>query len=390
MIAAQKVHNSSSLLIECSQRMNVFKSLDAGGHEQVVYFHDAAAKLNCIVAIHSTVLGPALGGVRMWPYANEADALADVLRQSRDMTYKAAVAGLNLGGAKAAIIGDPEIGKSEALFRSFGRYIASLGGRYIAAEDVGTCVADMDYILHETEHVVGVHEVFGGSGDPAPFTALGTLHGIRACLERKFGHSDLQRASFAVQGAGQVGYHLTKHLRAAGAKVFITDINEHRLEQVVDECGAEAVPMSQIYDVDATVFSPCAMGGVINEDTLPRLRCSIVAGGANNQLESEQCGTELEKRGVLYAPDYAINAGGLINSAIELDAYDAERATRAASSIYDIIMRVFQIAEREKIPSWQAANRLATERIAAIGRLKLPYVSDARKAPMRRRRIRPV
>lgn len=370
--------------------MNVIKSLAAGGHEQVVYFHDAGANLNCIVAIHSTVLGPALGGVRMWPYANEADALNDVLRQSRDMTYKAAVAGLNLGGAKAVLIGDPETGKSEALFRSLGRYIASLGGRYIAAEDVGTCVDDMDYILHETEHVVGVHHVFGGSGDPAPFTALGALHGIRACLERKFGHSELRRASFAVQGAGQVGYHLTKHLRAAGAKVFITDINEQRIEQLVDECGAEAVPMSQIYDVDATVFSPCAMGGVINEDTLPRLRCAIVAGGANNQLESEECGTELEKRGVLYAPDYAINAGGLINSAIELDAYDEERAKRGASAIYDIIARIFRIADREKIPTWQAANRLATERIAAIGRLKLPYVSDARKAPMRRRRITPV
>jgi leucine dehydrogenase len=336
------------------------------------------------------VLGPALGGVRMWPYANEADALRDVLRQSRDMTYKSAVAGLNLGGAKAVIIGNPETGKSEALFRSLGRYIASLGGRYIAAEDIGTTVHDMDYLPHETEHVVGVHQVYGGSGDPAPFTALGTLHGIRACLQHKFGHDDLRRASFAVQGAGQVGYHLTKHLRAAGAKVFVTDINEQRVEQLVDECGAEAVPMSHIYDVEATVFAPCAMGGVINEDTLPRLRCAIVAGGANNQLESDECGTELEKRGVLYAPDYAINAGGLINSAIELDGYDEDRARRGVTSIYDVITRILQIAARDQVPTLQAANRMATERIAAIGRIKMPFVSDARKPPIRRRRITPI
>jgi leucine dehydrogenase len=326
----------------------------------------------------------------MWPYANEAEALRDVLRQSRDMTYKSAVAGLNLGGAKAVIVGNPETGKSEALFRSLGRYIASLGGRYIAAEDIGTTVHDMDYVLHETEHVVGVHEVFGGSGDPAPFTALGTLHGIRACLQYKLGHDDLRRVSFAVQGAGQVGYHLTKHLRAAGAKVFVTDINEQRVEQLVDECGAEAVPMSHIYDVEATVFSPCAMGGVINEDTLPRLRCAIVAGGANNQLDSDECGAELEKRGVLYAPDYAINAGGLINSAIELDGYDEERARRGVTGIYDVITRILQIAARDKVPTLQAANRMATERIAAIGRIKMPFVSDARKPPIRRRRITPI
>jgi leucine dehydrogenase len=289
------------------------------------------------------------------------------------MTYKAAIAGLNLGGGKAVLIGDPEKDKSEALFRSLGRFIGSLSNRYITAEDVGTTVDDMDLIYQETDRVVGVHRVHGGSGDPAPFTALGTLCGIRACLQRKFGHTDVSRCSFAVQGVGGVGYHLVKLLRAGGAKVFVTDINEERVEAVVDEQRAEAVPMHQIYDVDATVFSPCAMGGIINEDTVPRLRCKIVAGGANNQLESNECGTQLEQRGILYAPDYAINAGGLMNVAIELQGYNEDLARRTVETIFHIIGHIFSVAEHDRIPSWQAAERIAEQRIQAIGRIKLPY-----------------
>jgi leucine dehydrogenase len=353
--------------------MNVFETLDDMGHEQVVYFHNKDINLRCIVAIHSTVLGPALGGLRMWPYATEAEALTDVLRLSRGMTYKASVAGLNLGGGKAVLIGDPEKDKSEALFRSLGRFIGSLSNRYITAEDVGTTVDDMDLIYQETDRVVGVHRVHGGSGDPSPFTALGTLYGIRACLQKKFGHADVGRCSFAVQGVGSVGYHLVKLLRAEGAKVFVTDINQERVEAVVDEQRAEAVPMHQIYDVDATVFSPCAMGGIINEDTVPRLKCKIVAGGANNQLESNDCGTLLEQRGILYAPDYAINAGGLMNVAIELQGYNEDRARRMVETIFSIISRIFSVAERDHIPSWQAAERIAEQRIEAIGRIKLPY-----------------
>lgn len=355
--------------------MKLFETLGQSGHEQVVFFQHRESSLRCIIAIHSTVLGPALGGLRMWPYASEADALRDVLRHSRDMTYKAAIAGLNLGGAKAVLIGHPENDKSEALFRALGRFIGSLGGRYITAEDVGTNVDDMELIQQETRHVVGVHQVNGGSGDPAPFTALGTLHGIRACLEFKLGHSDLGRVSFAIQGAGQVGYHLARHLSDAGAKVFITDINEERVEHVVNECGATAVPMAQIYDVDADVFAPCAFGAVINEDTLPRLRCKIVAGGANHQLESEELGTELDRRGILYAPDYAINAGGLMNSALELDGYIAERAERGVARIHGIIARILRLSAADKIPTWQAAKRLADDRLTAIGRIKLPYIS---------------
>lgn len=355
--------------------MNLLETISQFGHEQIVFFHHADSGLRCVIAIHSTLLGPALGGLRMWPYASEADAVRDVLRHSRDMTYKAAIAGLNLGGARAVVIGNPETDKSEALFRSLGRYIDSLGGRYIAAEDVGTTIEDLDLVREETRHVVGVHQVNGGSGDPSRFTALGTLHGIRACLEFKYGHSDLSRVSFAVQGAGQVGYHLVKLLRAANAKVFVSDLNDQRVEEVVDECGAEAVPMAQIYDVDAKVFSPCALGAVINEDTLPRLRCEIVAGGANHQLESEELGTELDRRGILYAPDYAINSGGLMNSAAELQGYSEERALRSVARIYTIISRIFELASREHIPTWQAARRLAEERLTAISRIKLLYTA---------------
>lgn len=361
--------------------MNVFETTDAMGHEQVVFFNHRDSGLKCIVAIHSTILGPALGGLRMWPYASEADALKDVLRLSQGMTYKAAVSGLNLGGGKAVLIGNPETDKSEALFRALGRFIGSLGGRYITAEDVGTNVEDMDLIYQETDRVVGVHEVHGGSGDPSRFTALGTVHGIRACLEKRFGHADFSRVSFAVQGAGHVGQHLVRLLRSEGAKVFVTDINEERVEELVNAYGAEAVPMAQIYDADATVFVPCALGGVVNEDTLPRLKCEIVAGSANNQLESNEWGTELERRGILYAPDYAINAGGLMNCSLELQGYNEGRAHRMVATIYNVIRRIFEIAEREALPSWQAADRLAEQRIQAIGRIKLPYV---RQQPERR------
>jgi leucine dehydrogenase len=355
--------------------MRTFELLREHDHEQVVYLQDRTLGLRCIVAIHSTALGPALGGLRMWPYASEAEALQDALRLARGMTYKAAVSGLNFGGGKAVLIGDPETGKSEALLRALGRHIGALGGRFIVAEDIGTNADDMEVIREETNQVVGVHRVDGGSGDPSPFTALGAIHGFKACLQKRFGYEDLSRATYAVQGAGQVGRHLVRLLREQGAKVFVADINEQRIEEVVDESGAEAVPMSQIYDVDATVFAPCAMGAVINEDTVPRLQCAIVAGCANNQLESNECGTALEGRGILYAPDYAINAGGLINSAVELQGYDADRALQRVSRIRNVIQRVFEIAAREHIPTWQAADRMAEERIRSISHTRQTFTS---------------
>ncbi|HET7307307.1 MAG TPA: Glu/Leu/Phe/Val dehydrogenase dimerization domain-containing protein [Gammaproteobacteria bacterium] len=355
--------------------MELFATVEQMEHEQVVFFHSKETGLKAIIAIHNTVLGPALGGLRMWPYENEQDALTDVLRLSQGMTYKSAIAGLNLGGGKAVLIGDPKKDKSEAFFRALGRFIESLSGRYITAEDVNTNVQDMDYIFQETDYVVGVHPVHGGSGDPSPFTAFGVLQGIRASVQKKYGHTELGKLSFAVQGAGHVGGHLIKHLRDEGAKVFVCDLNEERVQEMVD-LGAEAVAMDDIYDCDAKVFSPCALGASVNEKTLPRLKCEIVAGAANNQLQTTDCGTELHKRGVLYAPDYAINAGGVMNVAIELQGYDQERAGRMVNGIYDIMMNIYSLAEQENIPSWQAADRLAEKRIHALGKVKLPFVKQ--------------
>jgi leucine dehydrogenase len=364
----------------------MFATLNTSGHEQVVHFHESAVGLRCIVAIHSTVLGPAIGGLRMWPYASDEAALQDALRQSQAMTYRAAMAGLSFGGGKAVLIGDPTTDKSEALLRALGRCVERLGGRYIVSADLGTTVEDMDLIHTETDHVVGVHPVNGGSGDPAIFTALGTLHGIRAALAFRYGNEELARHTYAVQGSGSVGQQLVRSLRASGAKVFVSDINEQRVDELVDATGAERVPMDQIYDVDATVFSPCAMGSVINEDTIPRLRCAIVAGGAHHQLESERCGTLLSARGILYAPDYVINAGGLINATTELSGYSADRARHLVSCIHGTLGRVFEAARRQEIPTWQAANALAEQRIAAIRALTPTHVSPAPTSLSRRPR----
>jgi leucine dehydrogenase len=352
----------------------VFESIGNMGHEEVVYCHNKDAGLKAIIAIHNTVLGPALGGLRMWPYKTEQEALNDVLRLSRGMTFKAAVSGLNLGGGKAVIIGDPSKDKSEALFRALGRFINSLNGRYITAEDVGIDVNDMEYILKETEYVTGVHQVHGGSGDPSPFTAFGTLQGIMASLNARFGDEDVSKYSFAVQGVGHVGFELVKLLRAEGAKVFVTDINKAQVARCVEEYGCEAVGSDEIYDVPADVYSPCALGGTVNHDTIERFKFKIVCGAANNQLATDDCGDELERRGIIYAPDYAVNAGGLMNVSIELEGYDEERSRRMMRTIYYNVGRIFQIAKRDGIPTWKAADRMAEERVSAIGRLKLPHM----------------
>ena len=297
----------------------IFETLAQTGHEQVVFCHNKDVGLKAIIAIHNTVLGPALGGTRMWAYKTEQEALNDVLRLSRGMTYKAAVSGINLGGGKAVIIGDPSTDKSEALFRAFGRFINSLNGRYITAEDVGIDVNDMEYVLKETEFVTGVHQVHGGSGDPSPFTAFGTLQGLMAALNVKFGNEDVGKYSYAVQGVGHVGFEFVKLLREQGAKVWVTDINQEQVRRCVDEYGCEAVGLDEIYDVPADVYSPCALGGTVNEKTLPRLKCKVICGAANNQLATDAIGDEVEKRGMLYAPDYAVNAGGLMNVSLEID-----------------------------------------------------------------------
>jgi leucine dehydrogenase len=356
----------------------VFETIGQHGHEQVVFCQNKDVGLKAIIAVHNTTLGPALGGLRMWPYKNEQEALNDVLRLSRGMTYKAAVAGLNLGGGKAVIIGDPSKDKSEGLFRAFGRFVNSLGGRYITAEDVGIDVNDMEYVFHETDYVTGVHQVHGGSGDPSPFTAAGTLQGIMASLNVRFGNEEVGQYSYAVQGVGHVGYELCKLLRAAKAKVFVTDINRAAVQRCVEELGCEAVGLEDIYDVDADVYSPCALGGTVNEKTMPRFRYKIVCGAANNQLATDECGDELERRGILYAPDYAVNAGGLMNVSIELDGYDRERAMRMLRSIYYNVGTIFKIARRDGIGSWKAADRMGEERINTVGKIKLSWMGNTR------------
>ena len=355
----------------------LFETLSHTAHEQVVFCHNKDAGLKAIIAIHNTVLGPALGGTRMWPYATEQEAINDVLRLSRGMTYKAAVSGLNLGGGKAVIIGNPATDKSEALFRAFGRFVNSLNGRYITAEDVGIDVNDMEFVLKETEFVTGVHQVHGGSGDPSPFTAYGTLQGLMAALNVKYGNEDVGKYSYAVQGVGHVGMEFVKLLREQGAKVFVTDINEESVRRAVDEYGCEAVGLDEIYDVDADVYSPTALGGTINEKTLPRLKCKVICGAANNQLATDEIGEELEKRGMLYAPDYAVNAGGLMNVSIEFDGYNRERAMRMMRGIYYNLGKIFQIAKRDGIPTYRAADRMAEERIAQIGKIKLPHMGNS-------------
>lgn len=354
----------------------IFEAIGQSGHEEVVFCHNKDAGLKAIIAIHNSVLGPALGGLRMWPYATEQDALNDVLRLSRGMTYKAAVSGLNLGGGKGVIIGDPSKDKSEALFRSFGRFVNSLNGRYITAEDVGIDVNDMEYVFRETEFVTGVHQVHGGSGDPSPFTAYGTLQGLMAALSVKFGNEEVGKYSYAVQGVGHVGMEFVKLLRERGAKVFVTDINQELVQRAVDELGAEAVSSDQIYDVDADVYSPCALGGTVNEATLSRLKCKVICGAANNQLATDAIGDEVMRKGILYAPDYAVNAGGLMNVSLEIDGYNRERAMRMLRTIYFNLGRIFEISKRDNIPTYKAADRMAEERITTIGKLRLPHLGQ--------------
>ncbi len=355
---------------------NVFEELCRKDHEQVVFCQDRATGLRAIIAIHDTTLGPALGGTRMWAYPDEASALRDVLRLSRGMTYKSAAAGLNLGGGKAVIIGDAKSMKNEELFRAYGRFVHGLGGRYITAEDVNTTVRDMEWVRMETDNVVGISRSLGGSGDPSPVTALGTYEGIKASLKWVTGNESVAGRTVAVQGAGAVGSHLTQHLVDGGAKVIIADIDPENIKRVMKKnAGVEAVPADAIYDVACDVFAPCALGAVINDDTIPRLKCQIIAGSANNVLADEDKHSEmLAKKNILYAPDYVVNAGGVINVANELEGYNRSRALTQAAAIYDITTQLLRIARDEGITTLKAANTLAERRIAALGRVKKTYV----------------
>lgn len=352
--------------------MNVFDEMQAKEHEQVVYCFDRASGLKTIIAIHNTILGPALGGCRMWNYQSESEALQDALRLSRGMTYKSAVAGLNLGGGKAVIIGDPKTMKSESLFRAFGRFVQSLAGRYITAEDVGTTVAEMAWVRMETEFVTGISRSLGGSGDPSPITALGVYHGMRAALNKVFGSDDAKGRTVALQGVGQVGFYLISHLLAAGAKVVVSDIDEDKLKRARAQYPDIAiVPAEDIYEVDCDIFAPCALGGTVNDVTIPKLNCKIIAGCANNVLLDEDRDILLLKeRGIVYVPDYVISAGGLMNVANELEGYNRKQALSQAASIYNIVDRLLNIAENENITTLSAANTMAERRIMSIADLK--------------------
>jgi leucine dehydrogenase len=346
--------------------MQIFDTIASMGHEQIVLGHDPAAGYRGIIAIHSTILGPALGGTRFWSYATDDEAIVDALRLARGMTYKNAVAGLNLGGGKSVIIGDNKTKSRELLFRAHGRFVESLGGRYITAEDVGTSTADMDYVHMETKSVAGLA---GRSGDPSPVTAHGVFRAIQASAKERWGKDDVGNRMIAVQGCGHVGYFLAKELHEAGARLIVTDIDADRVKRVVSEFGARAVAPEEIYGVEADLFAPCALGAIINDKTIPQLKVEIVAGAANNQLLEERHGDELERKGILYAPDYVANAGGVINVYSELAGWTSARAFRKADEIYDTVLRVFSIAKQDGVPTYQAADRLAEQRIRMVGSL---------------------
>lgn len=351
--------------------MEIFDLLAEHRHEQVVFCYEPAANYRGIIAIHNTTLGPALGGTRFWNYRSDLEALVDALRLARGMTYKAAVAGLNIGGGKSVILGDPHTTRRELIFRAHGRAVDSFKGRYITAEDVGTSVEDMDYVHMETKYVVGIG---GGSGDPSPVTAFGVFRGIQASARYKWGNDSLTGVKVAVQGLGHVGFKLCRHLADAGAQLIVTDIEAARVQQAVAELGAAAVGEEQIYSADAQIFAPCALGAVVNDQTVPRFHFEIIAGAANNQLAEDRHGDELQKRGILYAPDYVINAGGLINVYGELEHWTADRAMRKAGEIYHTLIQLFEIAQDQGVPTHVAADKLAERRIEAVGQIQRTWL----------------
>ena len=357
--------------------MPVFNQLD-GQYEEVVFFHDPPTGLRAIVAIHSTTLGPALGGTRFYPFGSEEDALRDVLRLSRGMTYKAAAAGLDLGGGKAVIIGDPKRIKNEELLRAYGRFIDTLGGRYITAEDIGTDRDDMDIIRRETRYVTGVAPELGGSGDPSPVTAYGVYLGMKACVEEAWQEHTLEGRRVAVQGVGKVGYHLVKHLVEEGASVVVSDVDVDAVGKAVRDFGVDTAEPEKIHAQECDIFAPCAMGGILRDDTIPDLKCRVVAGSANNQLERPEHGEALAAAGVLYAPDYVINAGGLINVADELQGYNEARARSRVQSIYRTLREIFTVARERHISTAAAADRFAEERVSKVGRIRLYWVPGGR------------
>ncbi|UKN02105.1 leucine dehydrogenase [Paracrocinitomix mangrovi] len=348
----------------------VIERMSQYNHEQLLFCNDNATGLKAIIAVHNTTLGPALGGTRMWAYNNELEALNDVLRLSRGMTYKNSISGLNLGGGKAVIIGDSRKDKSEALFRRFGKFVNSLGGKYITAEDVGISPQDMTWVNMETDHVVGLP---GKSGDPSPVTAYGVYMGMKAAAKVRFGSDSLSGKKVAVQGVGHVGEYLVAHLTKEGAEVFISDIHEDTLKAVAQKYGAKVVDLDEIYEIDMDIYAPCALGATVNDDTLSKLKCSIIAGAANNQLRDEAVhGLAVKDRDILYVPDFMLNAGGVINCYAEVKGLSADWAMTKAEEIYNRTIDILYRSSEEGIPTYKIANAMAEERIQSMGQVKLP------------------
>lgn len=356
----------TSEIINTSDLKNdpVFGQISFDGHEQIVFCNDEDTGLKAIIGIHNTVLGPALGGTRMWTYKSEWDALNDVLRLSRGMTYKSAITGLNLGGGKAVIIGDAKTQKNDDLMRKFGEFVNSLGGKYITAEDVGMETRDMDIIREVTPHVTGISEANGGSGNPSPVTAYGVYMGMKAASKYKFGTEKLEGKKVLVQGIGHVGETLVKHITDEGAQVIINDINEKRLEELSKKYNANVALGNDIYNLDVDIYAPCALGATINDETIHQLRAKVIAGAANNQLADEiKHGRLLKERGIAYAPDFLINAGGIINVYAELEGYNKEESLRKTENIFNTTLEIFQLSEKEDITTHRAAFDIAQNRI---------------------------
>ncbi|MEH7178663.1 branched-chain amino acid dehydrogenase [Neobacillus vireti] len=364
--------------------MEIFKYLEQYDYEQVVFCQDKQSGLKAIIAIHDTTLGPALGGTRMWTYESEEAAIIDALRLAKGMTYKNAAAGLNLGGGKTVIIGDPRKDKSEEMFRAFGRYIQGLNGRYITAEDVGTTVADMDIIHEETDYVTGISPAFGSSGNPSPVTAYGVYVGMKAAAKEAFGTDSLEGKVVAIQGVGNVAYTLCKYLHEEGAQLIVTDINKEAVQRAVDDFGARAVDPNEIYGVECDIYAPCALGATINDDTIPQLKAKVIAGSANNQLKDTRHGDIIHEMGIVYAPDYVINAGGVINVADELYGYNHDRAMKKVDQIYASIEKVIAISKRDGIPTYVAADRMAEERIEKMRNSRSQFLQNGHHILSRR------
>lgn len=370
---------------EGAHLMELFELMKKDNYEQVLYCQDENSGLKAIIAIHDTTLGPALGGTRMWTYKSEEDALIDALRLSKGMTYKNAAAGLDLGGGKTVIIGDPRKDKSPELFRAFGRYIQSLNGRYITAEDVGTTVEDMDFIKLETDFVTGVSPEFGSSGNPSPVTAYGVYLGMKAAAKEAYGTDSLEGKTVAVQGVGNVAYNLCTHLHKEGATLIVTDINKDAVKRAVEDFSATPVDPDDIYSVDCDIYSPCALGATVNDSTINKLKAKVIAGSANNQLKSTEHGDILFERGIVYAPDYIINAGGVINVSDELNGYSRDRVLKKVEKIYENTLNVFEISKRDNIPTYLAADRLAEERIESVRKSRNQFLPNEHHILSRRK-----